>query len=233
LAIHTSHTVMGNTVLRLIVFDWDGTLMDSEAKSVASLRAAGNDLALKALDDKTLRHVIGLGLKESIETLYPAADLDTHRAFADRYRHHFLAGDGEESLFFNGALQMVEGLHRQGFLLGIATGKSRRGLDRALAEHQCSHLFHASRCADETFSKPHPQMLLEIMDELSVSPAETLMIGDTEYDLLMARNAGVAAAAVSYGVHERDQLLLHRPLICADDIEELTAWLRHFSIDSS
>jgi len=205
--------------------------MDSESKIVGSLRAAGNDLGLEELDEYTLRNVIGLGLKESIDALYPAADLETRRAFADRYRYYFQASDGTATTLFNGALQMVQNLHRQGFFLGIATGKGRRGLDRELTQHSCGSFFHASRCADETFSKPHPQMLLEIMDELGVSPTETLMIGDTEYDLLMARNADVAAAAVGYGAHERERLLLHRPLTCASDIDELTKWLRRFSTD--
>ena len=218
--------------LRLIVFDWDGTLMNSEAKIVNSMRAAGDDLGLATLDDRTLRNVIGLGLKEAIETLYPDAGLDIHRAFADRYRHYFLAADGMVSTFFDGALDMVRGLRRQGMLLGVATGKSRRGLDRALAEHNCGDLFHATRCADETFSKPHPQMLLEIMEVLGVSPNESLMIGDTEYDLMMAQNAGVAAVGVTYGVHERERLVQHRPLACVADIRELTSWLRHYSMPS-
>ena len=217
--------------IRLIVFDWDGTLMDSEAKIVASLRTAGKDLGLAPLDDRTLRNVIGLGLKEAIATLYPFNTVDTHLAFADRYRHHFLAGDGEASVFFEGALELVRDLHRRGLLLGVATGKGRRGLDRVLAEHNCGDFFHATRCADETFSKPHPQMLVEIMDELDVSPAQTLMIGDTEYDLQMANNAGVSAIGVSYGVHERERLLQHRPLACLDNINELATWLNRYSGD--
>jgi len=218
--------------IRLIVFDWDGTLMDSEAKIVGSLRAAGGDLGLQALTDNTLRNVIGLGLKEAIETLYPFAGIDIHRAFADRYRHHFLAAGAESSPFFTGALELVQDLYGRGFLLGIATGKSRRGLDRALTKYDCGRFFHATRCADETFSKPHPQMLLDIMDRLGVNPQETLMIGDTEYDLLMAHSAGVGAVGVSYGVHERERLLRHRPMVCVDHLHELTAWLRNFSIDS-
>ncbi len=217
----------------LLIFDWDGTLMDSEAKIVGSLRASGNDLGLEPLANRALRNVIGLGLKEAVEMLYPDAGLDTQRAFTDRYRHHFLAAGGAESVFFAGALELVQGLHREGFLLGVATGKSRRGLDRALAEHGCAGLFHATRCADETFSKPHPQMLLEIMEELGTMPGETLMIGDTEYDLLMARSAGVAAVGVSYGVHERDRLMQHRPLACVDNIVELAAWLSRYSKDGA
>ena len=221
---------MGESI-RLIVFDWDGTLMDSEAKIVASMRAAGEDLSLANLDDRTLRNVIGLGLKEAIETLYPHADSDTHRAFADRYRHYFLSGDGEDSTFFEGALELVRDLHLRGLLLGVATGKSRRGLNRVLAEYDCNSFFHATRCADETFSKPHPQMLLEIMDEVGASPQETVMIGDTEYDLQMAKNAGVNAIGVSYGVHERERLLQHQPLACVDNIQDLTTWLNRYGSD--
>lgn len=217
--------------MRLIVFDWDGTLMDSEAKIVASMRAAGQDLGLADLDDGTLRNVIGLGLSEAIEMLYPDAGLLTLRAFADRYRHHFLSGDGESSNFFDGALALVQGLHRRGLLLGVATGKSRRGLNRVLAEHGCGNYFHATRCADETFSKPHPQMLVELMDELGVAPEQTVMIGDTEYDLQMANNAGTNSIGVSYGVHERERLLQHQPLTCVDNVDELTAWLDRYSGD--
>jgi phosphoglycolate phosphatase len=217
--------------IRLVVFDWDGTLMDSEAKIVASMRAAGNDLDLEGLDDRTLRNVIGLGLKEAIEMLYPRALVETHRAFADRYRHHFLSGGGEESTFFAGALALIQDLYRSGLLLGVATGKSRRGLNRVLAELDCGAFFHATRCADETFSKPHPQMLLEIMDELGMAPEETVMIGDTEYDLQMAKNAGVKAIGVSYGVHERERLLRHQPLICVDSIQDLTVCLNRYIKD--
>lgn len=216
---------MNRRAARLIVFDWDGTLMDSADKIVRSLRAAGMDLGLQALEDHELSNIIGLGMKEAIETLYPDADAETHRAFGERYRTHFLRGGDEESRFFPGALEMVRDLYRQGYLLGVATGKSRRGLERALAEHDCRALFHATRCADETFSKPHPQMLLELMEELGVSAAETLMVGDTEYDLLMANSAGVAAVGVEYGVHGRERLLQHRPEACVADIRELAAWI--------
>lgn len=203
--------------------------MDSETKIVASMRAAGHDLGLAELNDKTLRNVIGLGLREAIETLYPFADIDIQNAFARRYRHHFLSGGGESSRFFSGALELVQDLQRRGMLLGLATGKSRRGLNRVLADHSCGDFFHATRCADETFSKPHPQMLLEIMEELGVAQEETVMIGDTEYDLQMAKNAGVNAIGVSYGVHERERLLHHQPLACAESIQDLTAWLNYFT----
>jgi phosphoglycolate phosphatase len=213
----------------LVVFDWDGTLMDSAARIVSCLRAAGDDLGLESLDDRTLRNVIGLGLKEAIAMLHPDAGLQTHKAFADRYRHYFLAGDGIPSAFFAGAVELVRGLHDRGLFLAVATGKSRRGLSRELAEHGCGEFFHATRCADETFSKPHPQMLLDIMDTLGVGPERTLMVGDTEYDLQMASNAGASSIAVSYGAHERERLLQHSPLNCVDSIEELTEYLHRCS----
>lgn len=217
-----------NKPLQLVVFDWDGTLMDSEARIVSCLRAAGAELGLPALDDGVLRNVIGLGLKEAIETLHPEAGPEGWRAFADRYRNNFLASDGAASPLFDGALELLTRLQRRGVLLAIATGKSRRGLDRALTEQGCARLFHATRCADETFSKPHPQMLLELMEELGVTPDETLMVGDTEYDLQMARSAGVAAVGVAYGVHAPQRLLACSPLACVGDIAELTAWLEHY-----
>ena len=225
------HDVADKLPLRLVVFDWDGTLMDSAARIVACLRAAGDDLGLPAREDEELRNVIGLGLKEAIETLHPHADAMLQRDFADRYRHHFLASDAEESVLFPGALALVQRLHHRGLLLAIATGKSRRGLERALREQNCAGWFHASRCADETCSKPHPRMLLEIMEQLHVTPAETLMIGDTEYDLEMARSAGVGAVGVGYGAHAPDRLLAYRPLACLSNMAALMQWLEHHLLE--
>lgn len=209
----------------LLVFDWDGTLMDSEARIVACLRAAIGDLQLPARDDAALRNIIGLGLTESIDMLFPGSDLQLHRALTERYRHHFLVTDPTPSQLFAGAAETLERLAAAGYLLAVATGKGRRGLDAVLDETGLRPLFHATRCADETFSKPHPQMLLELMDVLGVEPGATLMIGDTEYDMAMARNANTAALAVSYGVHAPERLHRHGPLGCLDRIGDLPAWL--------
>ena len=210
---------------QLIVFDWDGTLLDSEARIVECLHAAGRDAGLAALPPKTLSNVIGLGLKEAIEALYPGEAAEAHGRFIEHYRHHYLFASQTPTPLFEGARAMLEDLHRRGFWLAVATGKARRGLDRALAEHGFAHLFHASRCADETFSKPHPQMLMDIMERLGVEPEHTLMVGDTEYDILMAHNARAAALGVSYGVHGRERLLQHPVLGCVDSLGELAAWL--------
>jgi len=209
----------------LLVFDWDGTLMDSEARIVACLQGAIADLELPARDVAALRNIIGLGLAEAIETLFPGSDAATRQAVVERYRHHFLVADPTPSALFEGAAEVLHGLAAQGYLLAVATGKGRRGLDKVLAETGLGPLFHATRCADETFSKPHPQMLLELMEHLGADPQATLMIGDTEYDMEMARNARTHALAVSYGVHHPERLLRHQPLGCLDRIGDLPVWL--------
>lgn len=210
-----------NDRFKLVVFDWDGTLMDSEAQIVSSLQNVIAELGLASRSEQALRNVIGLGLPEAIRHLYPESDPAAVAHFADCYRHHFLTAEQVPSRLFNGALEVVTQLHEQGYLLAVATGKSRRGLDRSLRETGSEDYFHATRCADETFSKPHPQMLLEIMTDLNTAPEKTLMVGDTEYDLLMAAQAGVSAVAVTYGVHERTRLIAHEPLVCLDDISEV------------
>lgn len=211
--------------LRLIVFDWDGTLMDSVARIVACIRAAITDLALEPRDDATIRDIIGLGLREAIERLYPGCGEDLQERMSAAYRHHFLEADPTPSRLFAGAEKTVAGLHEAGYLLAVATGKGRRGLDRSLRETGLEPRFHATRCADETVSKPDPLMLHQIMDQLQVKPEETLMVGDTEYDMRMARNAGTAALAVSYGVHPPERLGRHGPAGCIHDIRELAPWL--------
>jgi len=210
----------------LLVFDWDGTLMDSEARIVACLTRAIDELGLEPRSPRALSNIIGLGLKEAMLSLYPEADEILLEAFVRHYRQHFLSDRQLPSELFSGALDALQQLHGQGYLLAVATGKSRRGLDLSLDETGCRDLFHATRCADETFSKPHPQMLLEIMAVLDVKPEETLMIGDTEYDMLMASQAGTAALAVDYGVHDRQRLLEQQPLSCLSDIRELLDWLK-------
>lgn len=209
----------------LVVFDWDGTLMDSQGKIVACLQGAIRDLQLPPLGVDALSNVIGLGLAEAVNKLYPDSDLKLQQALADRYRHHFLVCDSTPSSLFAGATEVLHSLAEQGYLLAVATGKGRQGLDKVLGETGLAELFHATRCADETFSKPHPQMLQELMEHLGAEPAATLMIGDTEYDMEMARNARTAALAVSYGVHSQERLLKHNPLGCLHSISELPQWL--------
>lgn len=210
----------------LIVFDWDGTLLDSAGAIVACIQAAAVDLGMAPPAEERARHVIGLGLSEALRHALPELGQERHMELADRYRHHYLARDHELPLF-QGAAELVRSLAADGYLLAVATGKSRKGLDRAFATSGLREYFHASRCADECHSKPHPQMLEELMAELGVSPGLTLMIGDTTHDLEMARNAGVGALGVTYGAHPRDALEGLSPLHCADSTAELADWLRH------
>ncbi len=210
---------------RLIVFDWDGTLMDSEARIVACLQAAIRETGLEPRSEDQLRNIIGLGLREALMTLYPDGSEAEWDALVRHYRHHFLERDDTPSVLFEGAEELIRNLHAQGHFLAIATGKGRQGLDKVLEETGLKDCFHATRCADESFSKPHPGMLLDILDRLGVEADDTLMVGDTEYDLLMARNAGVPALGVTYGVHDRDRLLRCQPLDLVDSLPAVGTWL--------
>jgi len=209
--------------IKFIVFDWDGTLMDSEAQIVACLHAAIADLELEPMDDDTAKNVIGLGLREAIDTLVPGRDDRFHQAFVDAYRTHWF--QSESSVLFAGAREVLDIIRQNEFLLGVATGKARRGLDRVLNDTGLTSCFHATRCADEAPSKPHPQMLLDLMEALEVLPEETIMVGDTEYDMEMATNAGVAKIAVRSGVHSGERLNRHAPLVCLDRIADMPDWM--------
>lgn len=211
--------------IELVVFDWDGTLMDSEARIVASMQAAFTEVGYEPPPSTAIREVIGLGLEEAILRLPGISADDALPKIIARYRHHYLVANATPTPLFEGAQALIEALHQRGYLLAVATGKSRRGLDQALDESELRSWFHATRCAEETASKPHPGMLLELMDELGVRPANTLMVGDTDYDLLMAQNAGVRALAVGYGTQPAQRLLEHKPLACAPSIAVLADWL--------
>ncbi|CAK0772283.1 phosphoglycolate phosphatase [Gammaproteobacteria bacterium] len=211
---------------QLIIFDWDGTLIDSEAHIVACFQRAALDLGLPLLSRAAVRNIIGLGLVEASAVLLPELDGVGRQTLADRYRHHyFLSAEPIPSSPFPGVEETLCRLYDNGHLLAVATGKSRRGLDRALRETNLGHFFHTTRCADETHSKPNPQMLLEILEELELNPGHAVMIGDTEYDMEMAHNAAMARIAVSYGVHEVERLQRWRPLTCLDDLPALCTWL--------
>lgn len=209
----------------LLVFDWDGTLMDSTAHIASSLQAAFQDLGLPVPSTENARHVIGLGLEDAMMYLNPGLDRLRYAEVADRYRVHFLAGDTDVDLF-PAVAAGIPALNQEGYLMAVATGKSRRGLDRSLSATQLLPYFHASRCADEGFPKPHPEMLQMIMDMLETVPDRTLMIGDTTHDLQMAHNAGVAAVAVSYGAHMTDDLERMNPIGCVGSFEQLLQWLK-------
>lgn len=209
----------------LLVFDWDGTLLDSAGAIVGAINAACGDLGVPAPPDERARHVIGLGLRDALRHAVPDLPEERYPEMVERYRHHYLSHDHELELFA-GVAELIGELATAGFLLAVATGKSRYGLQRALRLSALGEYFHASRCADECFSKPHPQMLEELLDELAVDPARALMIGDTTHDLQMANNAGVACLAVAYGAHPAAALDALRPLACLENLEGLSEWLR-------
>jgi phosphoglycolate phosphatase len=207
----------------LVVFDWDGTLIDSAGTIVECIQESARDMGLEVPSRERASHVIGLGLHDSLRFAVPGLAPEQYMGFVDCYRRHFLARQ-DRMLLFDGIRELLAELSASR-RLAIATGKSRRGLDRALDADGLRRYFVASRCADETNPKPHPAMLLELMEELSVGRESTLMIGDTSHDLQMAQAAGVDAVAVSYGAHPEHGLRACNPLHCAASVPELKAWL--------
>lgn len=208
----------------LIVFDWDGTLMDSTATIVKCIQAAAKDLGLPVPTNQRAAYVIGLSLHDAMQAVLPDVDPKYYPRMVERYRYHYLSKDQDLSLF-DGVPEMLADLSQQGYFLAVATGKSRVGLNRALDSAKLLSLFDATRCADETFSKPHPAMLQELTRELGQDMKRTVMIGDTTHDLQMARNAGAASIAVHYGAHPAQEFLAYEPLFSANSVPELHAWL--------
>jgi phosphoglycolate phosphatase len=208
----------------LVVFDWDGTLMDSAACIAGSLQAACQDMGYAVPSERDARYVIGLGLHDAMAHVLPGVEPAAYQSVVERYRHHFLLRDSGTNLF-PGVREMVHDLRREGHLLAVATGKTRRGLDRALETTGLMPFFHATRCADESHSKPHPAMLHWIIAQLNVLPERTLMVGDTTHDMAMAQAAGVARLAVAHGAHEASDLVQFEPLACVGDCAGLRAWL--------
>lgn len=208
----------------LLIFDWDGTVLDSAGHIAESIQAAAADLGLQAPSDKQARHIIGLGLQDALTFLFPELPAARYPELAERYRAHYLAPDRQIALF-PGAYDSIQRFRADGFSLAVATGKSRRGLERALQDSGLGPFFHASRCADEGLPKPHPDMLLYLLDAFQLKAERALMIGDTTHDLEMARSARVPAVAASYGAHPRASLEALEPLACVDSFHELARWV--------
>ncbi|MBN8765409.1 MAG: HAD family hydrolase [Thiobacillus sp. SCN 64-317] len=208
----------------LLIFDWDGTLMDSAGVIADSIQRACEDIGQPAPSDRASRQIIGLGLIQALQTLLPDLPADDYPRLVERYRHHYLSRDDQIPLF-DGVADGIRELHECGFQLAVATGKSRLGLSRALDASGLGPWFAATRCADQTHSKPHPAMVLELLDELDAESAHALVIGDTSHDLLMASNAGVASLGVTYGAHEAGDLHPHAPLALMSSFAEVHAWL--------
>ena len=220
---------MNNSGYQLIIFDWDCTLCDSEQRIVTAMQLAIDETGLGEKKYDEIKNIIGLGLQEALDELFPEIDGKTGEKLVEKYRYHYLVSMKDETHLFPGVYETLNLLHGQGYLLAVATGKSRKGLNKSLQQSGLHDLFHASRCADECPSKPHPKMLLDIMENLDMKPENAVMVGDSEYDLLMAKNARMASIAVTYGVHGKERLLQYDPLVCLDRLSELGDWMSQYS----
>lgn len=209
----------------LIVFDWDGTLMNSTATIVKCIQASAKDVGLTPPSDAAASHVIGLGLAEAMQHIMPGIEPGQYQRMVERYRYHFMT-DVHELVLFDGVRAMLAELKQEGYFLAVATGMGRVGLNRSLNATGLLSVFDATRCADETFSKPHPAMLQELTRELGQDMRRTVMIGDTTHDLQMAMNAGAGGIAAQYGAHPVSQLATCQSLFSAQNVEQLRDWLR-------
>lgn len=209
----------------LIIFDWDGTLMDSAGKIVTCMQGAAKLANLPIPTDEEVKHIIGISLVPAIKQLFSLSSLDEAEHVADCYKKVFVESDHVASPLFNGTTQLLQDLANQNRRLAVATGKARRGLDRAWTQTNTGQYFVTSRCADEAKSKPSPDMLLQILDELDIHSSKAVMIGDTSYDMAMAAEIGMDRIGVSYGAHTTDKLIPYDPKALVDDVAELMPYL--------
>jgi phosphoglycolate phosphatase len=210
---------------KLLIFDWDGTLADSIGRIVEAMHVASQRSGFDLCEDLAVKGIIGLGLPEAIRTLYPQISDAELVAFRQHYADHYIALEAEPSPLFDGVVESLAAFRDQGYHLAVATGKARRGLDRVLKSHGWEDYFDITRAADETASKPHPLMLEQILAHCAVRPEQALMVGDSSFDLQMARNAGVPSVAVSYGAQSIDALRAFEPQLAIDHFSQLRTWL--------
>lgn len=209
---------------KLIIFDWDGTLMDSENKIVRCFQMACHDIHLSPPSREDIKEIIGLDLVTSIQRLVPNIKLEQRDQVIRRYREHFLHLDNTVMEFFPNVLRGLDQLKAWGYQLAVATGKARRGLDRLLQHSRLHELFTVTRCADESCSKPDPQMLFDILDQVRLPVGQSVMVGDTIFDMEMAQRANMDRLAMAYGVHDAHRLLNFQPLSCFDNFAQLMDW---------
>lgn len=208
----------------LFIFDWDGTLLDSTAKIVRAMQAAIAQHSLPARTDEEAKGIIGLGLPEAIRSLYPDISPSLLDELRESYSQYFIDSDQVPCSFYPRVTSVLAELRVRGHTLAVATGKSRRGLNRVLANLDMHNYFDASRCADETASKPQPLMLRELLQEVACDVSQAVMVGDTEFDLEMASNIGMRSIAVRYGAHGEERLLRHKPVLMMNCFSELLDW---------
>lgn len=208
-----------------VIFDWDGTLMDSTARIVSCLREASARADLAILTDRQYLNVIGLSLDHALRALHPEATEWQVKVMDAVYRWQFMEVNAVGMMPFSGAESLLSELNMQGVHVAVATGKSRHGLDAVLAETGFHHYFVLTKSAEETASKPDPTMLSEILEALSLDVSQALMVGDSVFDLDMAQRIGMDCVAMTHGVHDVEQLKQFNPVCVCDDLHQLQAWL--------
>ncbi len=211
--------------IKAVIFDWDGTLVDSVEHIAASLEAAATELGFPALEREAYRSIIGLGIMEALYTLYPGLTVEEVTAMREGYSRYFFTQPGTPQHVFAGMAEVLLDLGSAGLGRAVATGKSRRGLDAALASTGLHPHFQVSRCADETRSKPDPTMLLEILQFYGIQPGEAIMIGDTSFDLEMAQSIAMPSIGVRWGAHDEATLARYEPRAIVSSVDELRSEL--------
>jgi phosphoglycolate phosphatase len=210
---------------KLVIFDWDGTLMDSVDRIVSSMQSAAKTVGLDIPLKHDVKQIIGLSLTTAFEKLFIAITTEQSEAMLAQYKYEYLEGDNTPTPLFANATNLLIQLNHHNKLLAVATGKGREGLNRVLQVSDTSDFFITTRCGGEMPSKPDPTMLLSILDELKLAPHEAIMIGDTSHDLKMAQNAGVDSIGVTFGVHDREVLSQYKPKVIVDSLMELQTLL--------
>ncbi|NVK55396.1 MAG: HAD-IA family hydrolase [Alteromonadaceae bacterium] len=205
----------------LLIFDWDGTVMDSAAKIISCMQQAARHCDVAVPSPEAVSHIIGISLKPAIMQLFNTQDDALAERLVLAYKEVYLGADTTPCPLFAGADSMLSELVNAGNILAVATGKARRGLNRAWQQTNTGHYFTTSRCADEAESKPSPDMLLQLLAERHLIPEQALMIGDTTYDMQMAQAIGMDRVGVSYGVHAPVNLARHEPKAIVHSIAEL------------
>lgn len=206
---------------KLIIFDWDGTLMDSVARIVSAMQASAKVINVEVPTFDQAKQIIGLSLPKAIQVLFPNCTDEQEALLVEHYKHQYVELDTTPTPMFDHALNLLSALRNDNKLLAVATGKGRLGLQRVWQASNTEHFFHSSRCADESLSKPDPDMINSLLAELNIKSHEAVMIGDTSYDMEMAQRAGVDRIGVTFGVHDHQVLSQHQPKAIVDSLIEL------------
>jgi len=207
--------------IKLVIFDWDGTVMDSIGKIVASIQQAAARLDIAVPPAEQAKQIIGLSLDPAFLRLFPNSSQQQRDELSAHYKDVYLNHDQTPTPLFPDAHDLFQTLHQHGYLLAVATGKARRGLDRMMSETNTEHFFHSSRCSDEAQSKPHPDMLQQLLAYHQLEPWQAVMIGDTVHDLAMAQAINMPRIGITHGVHGLEDFAPHEPSAVVHSLAEL------------